>query len=219
MSNLENIIQYGVSRTGSKLLHRCLSLIFPHKEIDKRHPQTPLPPTDFADTKNKIVISSRNPIDSFLSWVRVEKHPTATELVLDMEWDWFDIAHRLMHYENIRSVIKESRGNILLMKYEEFYSEFGYIFNAFEKFFDIKIPANQRAAIEEEVGIDNAMLIQKKMNTFSDHDKESGIHGNHILTPTPNEGRRLIKPEALKGLEEVFSREIEEWRTGYEMQA
>lgn len=203
MSN-NTIVQFGMSRTGSTLIYRVLKEIFPN--VEKCH----LPEVGpYLGTDAKIVTTVRDPVDSFISHVRVVHYPDSIpSIILSQSYAGY-INQRLYEHKQFNKILDENQDQILLLKYENFYNDFGYIFDKLENFFDIEIYEGKRVDIINKCGVEKAMEIQSTMTSFSEHDKETHIHGRHIVSPEPGSPSMFLKEKDVALLERLFKDEID----------
>lgn len=55
------------------------------------------------------------------------------------------------------------------------------------------------------------MEIQSTMTSFSEHDKETHIHGRHIASPQPGSPKMFLKDKDTAFLKRLFKDEINRW--------
>lgn len=121
-----------MSRTGSTLIYRVLKEIFAN--VEKCH----LPEVGpYLGTDTKIVATVRDPVDSFISHVRVVNYPDSTPPIIPTESFSSHMNRRLHDHKQFNKILDENQDQILLLKYENFYDDFDYIFDKLEIFFDI----------------------------------------------------------------------------------
>ena len=159
------IAQFSPPRSGSTLVYNLLREIFPKKKIFKVHTLR------IMCYELNVVGTYRHPLDCIASSIiRYNKKPTEEEIQRQIK-----IFNQPLH--NLLTSKKMS--NVLLLKYERFLNDFEYIFDNFEKFFEIKITEDQRKNLTDEYKIEN---VEKKLSGggFAEMDKKTQLHGNHI---------------------------------------
>ena len=205
---MNKVFQCGLGRTGSTLIYRVLKELYP--SVNKCHP----PFIDIRQTSNsdcKIVVSIRNPIDSLLSYIRVnefpdsEAHPYSNNLLNKY------LGRRIQEEKELREILTHYPDKILVLKYEKFYNDFSYIFSNMQDFFNIQIDKNIKEHIVSDCSINNSIKIQNSMSSFHSYDKDSFIHGRHISTPAPKESYKFINDEQLQFLESNLKDAISFW--------
>jgi hypothetical protein len=92
----------------------------------------------------------------------------------------------------------------LVLRYELLWEDYDYIFNEFEKFFNINIDNKMRIKLENECNVMAHKKIADKFDTFfpieNNIDLETQIHGKHIsdTNGAPNQWKNII-PKKHKG--------------------
>lgn len=161
------IIQFSPPRSGSTLVFNIVREVLPDRKIDKTHNYNP----KFA--KHKVVVTYRHPLDSIASGIqRYGRTPSDQEIENQIEefnasgiWELLDIRDKL---------------NVLMLRYDNFYNNFAYIFDSLEKFFRIEIPEEQRAEISEKYKIEVVQKVAQQFDSFHAFDEVTHWHGKHI---------------------------------------
>jgi hypothetical protein len=159
------IAQFSPPRSGSTLVYNLLREIFPRKKIFKVHTLRNM------CYELNVVGTYRHPLDCIASSIiRYDKKPTDEEIQRQIK-----IFNQPLH--NLLTAKKMD--NILLLRYERFLNDFDYIFDNIEKFFNIRISEEMKLKLTSEYKIEN---VEKKLSGggFSDMDKKTQLHGNHI---------------------------------------
>jgi hypothetical protein len=92
----------------------------------------------------------------------------------------------------------------LVLRYELLWEDYDYIFNEFEKFFNINIDNKIRIKLENECNVKAHKKIADKFDTFfpieNNIDLETQIHGKHIsdTNGAPDQWKNII-PKKYKG--------------------
>lgn len=161
------IIQYSPPRTGSTLVYNILREVFPDNKIEKTH--------NYEDkfSKYPVVVSYRHPLDSIASSIqRYGRTPSDEEIMVQIQE---------FNKTGIWDILKIRRyPNVLMLKYEEFYSNHDYIYDRLEKFFSISIPAEQRRNISSQFNIDAVDGMVREFDNFQTYHKVTQLHGRHI---------------------------------------
>ena len=187
------IIQFGPPRSGTTLIYNILKDIFNDRFVETRHYYRE------KDKKFPTVVTYRHPLDSISSSIlRYRLTPTNET-----------IKQQIIEFEKngIRKIIEiKDNKNVLMLKYEDFYDNFEFIFNSFENFFNITISSNLRKLIKERYSINSVMQIISKMKSFKEQDKKTFLHGKHISI---NRGRinfhkDFLNSEQIKYLNNIY---------------
>ena len=204
-----NLIQFGLSRTGTTLAFRVLKEFFQH--VKKCHLPEVKP---FLGKSIPIVTTIRNPVDSFLSYVRVVEFSDSKKNIIitdDLIEKHLDL--RIQQENQLRFILKTYSSQIIILKYESFYDDFNYIFQEIESLIDSKISDSKKKEIISDCSIMNTIKIQEKFNSFDDYDQESLIHGLHVRTPSPKSSIKFINDEQFSFLSEKFREAINLWNS------
>jgi len=178
------VLQYSPGRSGSTLIAQIL-IILAH-EVEKMH--------DYIDTDRPVVISYRHPCDMFLSiWRIFEEIDTVEDLNDQAKKIFFFQRKKIKHsinyvisqYNILHQYYDSDKKNLLLLCYERFFSDYDYTFNKLEAFFNISIGQEIRESIIDQTSLKKNKNRAEKMKNFDEYDRESLIHGNHILTGEP----------------------------------
>ena len=168
----KKIKQFGLIRSGSTLIYNILKKLFPDYTIDKTHT---LNWKEFF-FNHPIVCTYRDPLDIICSTIKIK---SSNKLVTR---ELIDEHIKLLQRNGFADFIEleKTNKNKLILKYENFYNNFDYIFNEFEDFFNIQIANNVRSKIEEELSIQIVKNKISKFKTFKEYDTNTHWHGNHI---------------------------------------
>ena len=160
----------GIPRSGSTLVWQILCAVFPDQEILKTHP-------DCFIGKGAIIVSTiRDPYDVVASAVRVrlsrgqkkEIEDIDVEIVLEKTGFDFDL---------LKEILKGPSTPVL--RYENFYNNYDFIYRMIEIYFDIKIPGIVKKFITEKFSLKNNQIRADALENFNQVD-EYHIHGDHI---------------------------------------
>ena len=160
------------------------------------------------------MVSQSRSRDSFLSYVRVNEFPSSNSNDIKI------LAHHINNHLQIRLqqqneliyIYEHYKNQALFLKYETFLNDFDFIFDKLEKYLDINLDATKRDMIYQKCNLASAKKIQNDLKSFSEYDKRSHIHGNHIVSPKLHECYQYIESDNLiTELEKIFSESITQW--------
>lgn len=167
----KTILQYSPPRTGSTLLWNTLRHSFPKHRVVKEHSL----PKEFGNPlfRALIICSVREPLDALASAALVTytepSMQSADTLIADFDrsgiWD-------------VPRVQKSKRR--LILKYEDFAFDFGYLFQQIETFMEIKLSDPIKATIRNEYSLKAVQRKASAFEGFEQYDQVNQIHGNHI---------------------------------------
>lgn len=162
------IIQFGPIRSGSTLVYNILRETYPLNSVLKRHKIT------YSNcNRYKTVVTYRNPLDSLASSIKKDKVLITEKIILKK------IEELKNNGLNDLINIFENK-NILKLKYEDFYNDINLIFDKLEIYFNKPISIKHREGLKKKYDIKNIILLTKAYKDFSQYDKVSQFHGNHI---------------------------------------
>jgi len=226
------VVCFGAPRTGTTLIWQCLRHIF--VKVAKAHwpemmfnqaatvsingvNQQVEAPRGFEAVPTYCVVPERDPVDSYISLLRCnftgsEKDflkmingevTPETQAANDKAQRWLNT---LMNQLNYVEWLKQNYvGKLLVLDYEKFFFSYSYIYNEFEKFFNIEIPVETRIFLEHETNRDTNTKIQKTLKDFSEEDEDSLIHGNHIWKGYPGFAKDLLQSSHYDHLKNIFA--------------
>jgi len=203
-TNNKEILLFSAGRTGSTLIWQCLKETFDN--VIKIHPKEMR--ESFINSNADCVITQRDPIESYLSFVRCtvlkgDPH-TFKEKINEKSY----LLSAAINYKNdldyVNKVKKEYSGRILVLDYAEFNKSYNYIFSKFENFFNIEIEESKRQSIIKKTSKSTNKNIQSQLKDFHDSDPNSFIHGFHILSDSDTYYSEMITNDNLKILEQIF---------------
>lgn len=203
------IFQISPIRTGTTLIWRMLQKIFPQTKIYRVNQLDDYVREKLDEDSNiKVVSTIRDPRDTLCSYMTIWY-----EL-----WQWIEIksCHNIINKKKLEESIDFLRGydggfddfielcditDNLVLRYELFWDDYDYIFNEFEKFFNINIDNKMRIKLENECNVKAHKKIADKFDTFfpieNNIDLETQIHGKHIsdTNGAPNQWKNIIPEE------------------------
>ncbi len=184
------VVQFGPPRTGSTLVWNAMRVMLPGEVIPKRHDLNPL--LRCAWYPCRIVCTVRNPLDAIASSIRrYALVPTADvvgEQINEFKQNGMDELPQLLQ-----------RKNVLVLEYEAFYQDFGFLFDQLEAFFDASADAGLREKFHAEFSAWRVKEKSDRLGAFENFSVEDHIHGGHV-------SERLGKPG---GHVEMFAADAE----------
>ena len=197
-------------RSGSTLIANLLRGIFPESEvaISKRHSISEHIPSklDLYVYRRPFVCTCRYPLDVLASHlIRYDREPTKE--MIEAAITKFESTGG----NDLKMVL--NRPNVLLMKYEDFYGDFEYIFDSFEDFFKIQIEREKRNKLTEEFSIAS---VEKKVESLSSpdqFDEKTSFRGKHIskFKGMPGHYRYFFTEDQMLWLRDHFAGFIEDF--------
>ena len=161
------IIQLSPVRTGSTLVYNLLRGVLEGKKIVKKHRYR------IAYGRLPIVATVRDPFDAIASVIRLNKLGTDRAGV--------EQAADIFLKNGAADIVKiKDKPNVLILQYERFIEDFGYVFSELEAFFDFIIPDARKQQLALEFNLDNTRKIAGRQKRFGDYDSVTLIHGDHI---------------------------------------
>jgi len=188
LKEFDKIILCTVPRTGSTLIYRILKELYKDMVIEKGHSFE-----KYFDHNGPFVLTYRDPIDVFCSFWRIDSILGNWQENVISDWEVVRICARVV-FEfkrfNVfvqKQVVLKNNPNLLFLKYEDFWDDYDVIYDKLSSFFDIKITPRRRKELTNKCSIKSVLEIQKNFDDFLDVDEKSGIHGDHVGFPEPNE--------------------------------
>ncbi|KKN19667.1 hypothetical protein LCGC14_0943350 [marine sediment metagenome] len=208
----KEIFFYGMSRSGSTLVHRALRYIF-----------TPNPKSghNFVKTQKPLVIVYRDFRDLTISYWRIFygkynrmgsliNQPTKKELLGCAD----GIKKQIKTLNKFKEHYK-NQSSVLWLQYEKFFLNYNYLFNEIEQFCNITISENLRNFIELRTNLDSAKIIQKRLELenedFGHYDKDTLIHSHHIYNGKVGSWKEIVQKDYHDSLNSFFKKELIDW--------
>jgi ribosome-associated translation inhibitor RaiA len=170
MLDLNNIILFSPIRTGSTLVYNILRELFPSNRTIKMHHYL-----NIFTEKHKIIVTYRNPVASYVS--HLLRYMDSTEITKEKIDEYFK-EYTDNGWEHLFKA--KNQKHILLLKYEDFYNNFDVIFDKLEKYMKVIITNESRNLLKKKYSRKSVKQFQSQYNGFSQYDKVTHIHGNHI---------------------------------------
>lgn len=202
---LSPVIQFGPPRTGSTLVWNAIRAIRSDLDVPKRHTLSFLHRSTFC--RARIVGTVRDPLDiitSMLSISDLEPSPQAVSSMIE------EVAR-----QGISDAIwLKGRPNSLILRYEDFYENFGALFDALEGFLETTASASERTKFEDRFNIDSVRRRAEALGRFDEFDHEDLIHGRHISPQAGRPGSHagILDPAAIEGIRDRFADYITAFR-------
>lgn len=222
----KKIIQFSTGRSGSTLVWQVLKEIFPntikaHEEqleglLDVKYDNTPI---DWGNCRHPMVATQRDPRDVLVSRVRTRWYdgdPEKMRRELTTEILKREIGPLKTKEEVLRILTTEYQGPLLILNYERFYNDYEYIFDELEKFLDITIPNQLREHLAHQTSREKNLEIQNTFKSFTQVDKSTNIHGNHIVFPEPGSYKHYLDEQRQQWLTASLRGELYFWERYYE---
>ena len=189
----KTIIQFGPPRSGTTLVYNILKDVFPNRSVETRHYYRN------KDVRFPAVVTYRNPLDSIVSSIlRYKKNPT--EDVIKQQISEFEKNGIWTVFE-----IRDNK-NVLMLKYEDFVTNFENIYNKLEIFFNINILNDTRNLITKNYNIRAVEKITSYMKSYEEQDKKTLFHGSHININKgkPNFYKQFLSNEQILYLKNIY---------------
>jgi len=165
------LVQVGTIRSGSALIFNVLRYIYGEYNIIRKNNYV----INICNTA-KYYITYRNPYDCISSFMWCKKMPLTKENIETAVHEYVknNGEYIINHFQEL--VIKK---NCCVLKYEDFYENFEYLYEELEEFRDIKITDEIRGNVKKFYCIENIKKITDK-HKFSKIDSNTKLHGSHI---------------------------------------
>jgi hypothetical protein len=160
----KHIIQFSPIRSGSTLVYNILREF---SKVRKVH-------NIVVNNSQLYVITYRHPYNSIISsLLRSEKKINPSNIKSEISEYLKNGGEDLLKNDL-------SKKNILLLKYEEYFSNYEVIYNKLENFLNINIDKDKKNQLSEKYNINNVKNIIDKYKKFEEYDKKTHLHGKHI---------------------------------------
>lgn len=184
------IVQLSLPRTGSTLLFNILQYLFEsgdQNRVIKTHTFSHIPTHIKKDKTIYLVSSLRSPLDQLASRILTFNiDPKETNFLLR------EVKALVKHQKKlIRTVTKQKHS--LLLNYDQF-SDFDYLFDNLERFFEIHIAEEDRAYIRKNFCKESFQKVSDALQDYTQIDPLTNLHGNHIHQSFPGYWKGLISP-------------------------
>lgn len=200
---------FGVPRSGGTLIYNVTLQIMNNCEIQPKSQR-------FFNDSHKAIVTYRDFRDSVLSLWRVE-HGRFDEIEQvkiagfeDLEGSIRKIKKTVHHLTLFRD--RWDQDSILYFRYEDWFNNFDFIFEEFEKFFGIKVEQKERYLLREECNLSKVKQQSKNYSNFDNYDPLTRIHGQHIFTGEIGTWKKLLKEKDHERLTDALYWELKEWK-------
>lgn len=194
------IIQFSPIRSGSTLVYNILRELLPTYDIIKRHSIN-----ETIIQGNRLVVTYRHPLDclasSFKRYNLQVNKGNIEDQIDELKTNGLDDLLKIW-----------SNDHVLKLRYEDYYNNLEIVFDEFELFFHKPISRNFRDKMMNKYNIEQVLDNTKQYNSFSEYDKTTQFHGNHISSSkgAPNAYTHFFKPEEITYLDDVLGPYINE---------
>jgi len=151
-------------RSGGTLIWRIMRFVF-KSNVNSDHVLAPA-------VKNPNVLVFRDIRDCLISYHRAIQKDINSKKAID-SMDTY-----ILHCGN--HLIRHINRGCLELRYEEFFSDYNFIFTKIEEHFKIKIKPNLKDKIINETSIEKHKAIQQRFKKWEQYDPVTKIHGRHI---------------------------------------
>lgn len=145
--------------------------IMPNIEIAKRHDLNPLLRSSIYPCK--MVVSIRNPLDAIASSIRrydLEATPEVIDgQIREFQRNGMPELPDLIH-----------RPKTLILKYEEFYQKFDFLFDQLDGFFGVTTTVATRDAFHRQFAASRVKQRADQLGRFDQFSTNDHIHGRHV---------------------------------------
>ena len=161
------ILQISPPRTGSTKMWNILKMAYGN-DVEKHHIY------NINNTHNiPIVMTVRNPYDMVCSSILRYGHQitdqSVSRQIIELFENGLDVPMRFINDDNV-----------LIFRYEDYIFDWDFTFNKLEEFLG-EIDESKKKEIVEKLEIKNIKNnIMNTMDSFSQYDKKTHIHGKHI---------------------------------------
>lgn len=192
----KKIIQFGPGRTGTTLIWQMLKYIFGN--VEKCHG------LNIGDYN---VITYRDFRDSYLSVLRVNNSGISIKS-MDQHYPFYSTQLRVLEEYDL---MNKKLNNCLFLKYELFYNDYNYVYDKFEKYFNILLSEEKRKEITKYVSLETNIERSKKLGSFKRYDPNTHIHGEHIHHPEPGIWKEILNIEEQEHITSMYLRFLKKW--------
>lgn len=202
----DKILLFSAGRTGSTFVYQVLKELFGDRVI-KSHEYGMR--NDYFDLRLDCVLTERNPVDSYLSRLRVVQSDGDNGHFLknlsNKNYLYSEISNYKRELDYVKFVKNNYCGRLLSLDYEKFAFNFTYLLDSISSFFDIEISESKRKEVEMETNRDKNISRQKEFESFTQHDEETHIHGSHIFSQTPFYSKDLLGTKEFDTINSLLS--------------
>ena len=192
------ILQFGPPRSGTTMVSQTLRVIF-NECIDlvifKDYPRPPKIIAQKTHTFERLKGDGSPPIsivgayrdfrDAMVSkWrANLSRANKYSSDALNRQMTETEIYRFFSVIESVQeaNMMRQCYPKMLWLKYEKFYQDIDYLIDKLCFFYKIEVSSELREIVNNSVNIDINRKRAAKMNTFSEFDNISGIHGHHIF--------------------------------------
>ena len=193
MRFIRKTIQFGLPRSGSTLIYNIIKDVVPYARVKKVHDLRRM------NRSLPMVCTYRNPLDIMASLFESQKIPL----------DEASIDHQivLLNLSGIwdMALVRE-QSNVLMLKYEDFYSDLHSAVTAVSRFLKVDLSNDRQEEIVDRYQIE---VVKKRTDTlggFSEVDKRTKFHGSHVsrFKGQPGYYTEIFSPEQIATISRSF---------------
>ena len=167
----KEIIQFGMTRSGSTLVYNILVDLFPEYSIIKTHRYPSKLKTIF---RLPVVCTYRDPLAVICSSIKAYKQKPSFEVI--------NQHIKKLDDNGLNDFIKleNSYKNKINLRYEKFFGDMNYIFDELQNFFQVEIKQDKRIELKNKFSIAKVKEKIRDMKSFYEWDPKTQYHGRHI---------------------------------------
>ncbi len=109
----------------------------------------------------------------------------------------------------MEKIKKKYAGPVLVLRYEQFWNDYDYIFSEFEKFFDITISEEIKTEIKNTTSQNSNKVAQEKLKGFR-RMNSSQIHGGHIFLAEPGYSNKVLGEKNLRRIQTLLTCDLDD---------
>lgn len=205
------VIVYSTGRCGTTLVSQILSGL-PNITVRPSHTLVR------NIRRRKMIVPYRDFRDVLVSQWRVKNDISKEEIDSGRRMTSSELEEMLVFMEEqIRIMEKNVRSNphCLLLKYEQFYNDFEFLYDRIESYLGQSYSVDLREHLSTKFSLKANESRASQMDSFEKWD-DNGIHGHHILTGKEKTWMGLIAPSDYQTLNNGLAKSLEDW--GYSIQ-
>lgn len=206
------IIRAGVAGCGNTLIQLVLGYILGKSRVlgTHRYVDNLETPTDLSLYKIGIVMPCRDFRSAVASAMRKRKILPTQADIGNIYNDLFMPMYTEFHKFRTQYPYSE---DMLLLRYPLFFDNYDYLLDQLQDFLVISISSQQRDQIKKQFSIraTKKRIAELKLNNWSDVDKKTLLHGNHIGTGKPDSWKTFFPSELHEFITKLMWSELVEY--------
>ncbi len=199
------VLVYSIGRCGGTLVEQIAGA---HSDIEIRPSHTIVRNL----LRRKMIVPYRDFRSVLVSHWRTSAGVSMEELGRGRKMSKEEISHYTNVIVDKVAVMEDNlrrNEHALVLKYEEFFNNFEFLFNEIGSYLNRPYNKIQRKELDEKLSINANRKLAEKISTFEQWDRD-GTNGNHVWTGEVNSWRSLVAAEDHKmfnsGLKDVLKR-------------